>query len=357
MKLKMSEIAKNQSIRPVLMYLGSKARLAPKIIHYFPRHHTFVDVFGGSAAMLLAKPKSNVEVFYDFDSELVNFYKIIRDSASLKKLLRMLEFTLASRAEFQLSKEPSSDCVESARRFLVRNRQSFGGLGQRWSYSVEDALSGSSSTVRRWRAGIERLQPLHQRLQKIQVENLDFRDILRRYDSPDTLFYLDPPYLKSTRVAGGYSHELSDQDHAQLVQILLRIRGKAVVSGYGHEIYKPLEAAGWRRVDFDVIAFSSVHRSKRVESIWIKPDAVELPKVPDQRTGPAQPPKDNAAVGRAAAARQTHKLRTDKTEELIVKTIETLRLEKQKVTFISVASLTHISRQHLSRRYRYLFKK
>src|SRR5438445_7667049 len=186
---------------------GGKSKLAAKIIHHFPNHHTFIEVFGGSAAVLLAKKPSKVEVYNDINRELVNLFQVLRDSTRYRKLRRVLGNTRYARAEFLLAQQPSHDPVESARRFIVRHRQSRGGLGERWSYCVEDSRQGMSSAVARWWKGIEQLRLVHERFGDVQIECADWRKILTRYDRTETLFYLDPTYVASTRVAGGYCFE------------------------------------------------------------------------------------------------------------------------------------------------------
>ena len=106
----------------------------------------------------------------------------------------------------------------------------------------------------------------------------DWRQIIDAYDTQETVFYCDPPYHPSTRHRGGYAHELTAQDHEDLVQRLLSIRGTALLSGYAHPVFEPLEAAGWARVDWPVSA-SSVRRhghAERVESLWVHPRAARV---------------------------------------------------------------------------------
>src|ERR1017187_4330617 len=140
--------------------------------------------------------------------------------------------------------------AQRARRFLVRQRQSRGGLGKQWSFCVEDSKMSMASAVRRWRAGVERLPALHKRLSKVQIEQDDFRQILRRYDSSTTLFFLDPPYMPELRVGGRYALEMTKSDHREMEALLIGLKGFVVLSGYDHAPNEPLERAGWRRKEF-----------------------------------------------------------------------------------------------------------
>src|ERR1035441_2003843 len=147
----------SMGISSPITWHGGKAKISTKIIGYFPEHQTYVEPFGGSAAVLLAKQPSKVEVYNDLNGDLVNLFQVLRDGTLYRRLRRALDNTRYARAEFLLSQEPSDDPVESARRFIVRQRQSRGGLGERWSYCVGDSCGGMSSVVARWQAGIEGL--------------------------------------------------------------------------------------------------------------------------------------------------------------------------------------------------------
>lgn len=258
-------------MKPPITWLGNKARLAAKIISHFPKHQTYCEPFGGSAAVLLAKPPSPVEIYNDIDGDLVNFYRVIRDPGLFARFMIDIDATLYSRDEFALALQQTDDIIESARRFMVRQRQSHGGLGKTWSYSIGDSVSGISSSVRRWQSGIERLPGIHTRMRNVQIEHDDWQKVMQRFDGPDTLFYLDPPYIPDTRVSGTYAHELTYDDHRTLVDYLQTVKGMVVLSGYKHEIYTPLEDNGWLRYDYDVPAYVSDGRLRRVECIWLSP--------------------------------------------------------------------------------------
>jgi DNA adenine methylase len=217
-----------------ITWLGGKGRLASRIIKEFPAHHTYCEAFGGSASVLLHKSPSKVEILNDKDGRLWNLMKVIQDPELYPRLRSACESTLFSRAEFNLSMGTSNDPVENARRFMVRQRQSRGGLGKQWSFCVEDSKMSMASVVRRWRAGVERLPALHRRLRRVQIEMDDFRQVLRRYDSSNTLFFLDPPYLPELRVGGRYALEMTKRDHREMVALLIGLKGFVVLSGYDH---------------------------------------------------------------------------------------------------------------------------
>lgn len=344
------------SVKPPVTWFGGKSKLAPKIIKHFVQHQTYCEPFGGSAAVLLAKEPSKVEVYNDIDGDLVNLFRVLRDPVLFEQLRAGVGSTLYARAEFELAKEPTIDPVERARRFLVRQRQSHGGLGKTWSYCVEDSSLGMSSAVRRWHSGVERLPLIHKRLRSVQIEQDDWHAVMDRFDGPRTLFYLDPPYVPDTRVNGRYQHELNQDDHHQLVERLLTINGMVVLSGYAHEAYKPLEAAGWSRQDYDVPAYTSIGRERRVECLWLSPSlAAIVPELPgSQESGQADLFACSIENMRKGAY-QTHQSRVESTEAKLANVIRDMRQSGKRVTISSVAAAADMSREHLGRKYRHLF--
>lgn len=258
-------------VKAPVTWFGSKSRHLHWLLPLFPQHQVFVDVFGGSGSVLLGKEPSPVEVWNDRDERLVNLFRVLRNETLSVKLQQQLELTPYSRQEFQdcRSSVLSSDPVENARRFVVSCRQSHGGIGGNWSYSKGSTASGISSPVRRYLAGVERLPEIVSRLRTVQVENLDWRDALIRYDGPDTLFYMDPPYVLHTRVRGSYLHDFDDKEHQELVRILPTLSGKVLLSGYESPLYAPLQNMGWEVIREPVIATTSRRRTERVECIWM----------------------------------------------------------------------------------------
>jgi DNA adenine methylase len=336
------------SVKPPITWFGGKARLATRIVKHFVRHQTYCEPFGGSAAVLLEKEPSNVEVYNDIDGDLVNLFQVLRDPILCDRLRTEAESTLYARAEFELAKEPTTEPVERARRFLVRQRQSHGGLGKRWSYCIKDSAVGMSSVVRRWQLGLERLPLVHKRLKAVQIEQDDWRAVMQRFDGPHTLFYLDPPYVPNTRVNGGYCHELNQDDHYQLVEhLLMSVKGMVVLSGYAHEVYKPLEEAGWSREDYSMPAYTSSRRERRIECLWLSPLVAAISSDLPAHISPVE----NMRQG----AYQTHQIRVESTEAKLVNVIRDMKKSGERITISSVAAAANMSREHLGRKYRHLF--
>ena len=233
----------------------------------------FCDVYGGSAAVLMNVGPFPVETYNDIDSELVNFFQTLRNQGP--KLIRAIGLTPFSREELARACEPAADLtkLERARRFYVRARQTRTGLAQtssegRWAHCVLTSRAGMAGAVSRWLGSVEGLAEIAQRLQRVQIENAPAVDVIRRYDTDDTVFYLDPPYVHSVRGdASAYGFEMTDEEHTELSEVLHTVRGRAVLSGYRTDLYDDLYA-DWRREDAPERVCHSVRRPRR-ESAWM----------------------------------------------------------------------------------------
>lgn len=281
---------RSSTARSPFPWFGGKQKLADDIIARFPAHEVYVEVFGGGASVLLSKPPSKLDVYNDLDDGLVNFFRCLRDEP--ERLVPLLELTPYSRREWQEARETwwtIDDPIERARRWYVVASQSFGamvakdrhpngerGHGRGWGGERLGRmhLNRAASTANR----IDHVWKFVRRMRLVQIEHLDWQACIDRYDHADCLFYLDPPYVPATRRAGGYQHELTEDDHRDLVERCLSLEGIAVVSGYSHPIYERLAEHGWSRAEFNVwstAAQRSVDRARdrRLEVIWASPRA------------------------------------------------------------------------------------
>ena len=233
----------------------------------------FCDVYGGSAAVLINREPAPVETYTDLDSELVNFFAVLRDEP--QALIQQIGLTPFSREELARAcqAEPSLPAIERARRFYIRARQTRTGLAQtssegRWAHCVLTSRAGMAGAVSRWLGAVEGLPEIAQRLQRVQIENAPALEVIRRYDTPSTLFYLDPPYVHASRGdASAYGHEMTDEDHRDLAALLHGIRGRAVLSGYRCDLYDDLFGR-WHRVDAHEKLCNSSKRARQ-ESLWM----------------------------------------------------------------------------------------
>jgi len=256
---------KNKKLRSPIKWFGGKSMMASKLLPLIPPHHTYVEVFGGGASLLFAKEPSPVEVYNDIDEGLVNFFRVLRDPAKFHYLFAKCALTPYSRAEHVRclkTWEENEDDIEKAYRWFVAARMSFGGMfGTSWGFVRKTSTNNMAQCCSSWLGILRNFGDIHIRVMRVQIDCLDWRKVLDNYDDEDTFFYLDPPYLQATRRSGEYKHELTETDHHELVERLLVLKGKAMLSGYPNEVYKPLEDAGWERIEFDTVC-SAVGRTR-----------------------------------------------------------------------------------------------
>lgn len=240
-------------------WYGGKEALAPLLCSLLPRHEVYCEVFGGSGALLFAKPPSRLEVFNDLDSGVVNFFRVLRNPEQVQELQRLLSLTPYAREEYYAclkSWQAAPDPVEQARQWYVGVMQSMNSSIRNtgWSYTKAPA----SNPARSWRKTIARLDRCAARLAEVEIDHRDFEQILQVYDSPTTCFYLDPPYLAETRRKGYcYHQEMSLADHERLLARIVQLQGMVLLSGYAHPLY--LEAlAAWKCLQVQTRCSSAV---------------------------------------------------------------------------------------------------
>lgn len=258
--------------RPILRYHGGKWKMAETIISYLPSHRVYVEPFGGAASVLLRKPRSYAEVYNDLDGEVVNLFRVVRQDS--RRLARELALTPFARDEYRESFESVEDPLDMARRTVIRSFMGFGSNAiNRTVKSGFRANSNRSGTTpaHDWANYPRNLRFLTRRLRGVIIENRPAIEIIRQHDSPETLFYLDPPYVHSTRALDvmhgnhGYAHEMTDAEHEGLAAILERIQGMAILSGYRSELYDRLYGH-WERIEFAALADGA---AKRTEVLWM----------------------------------------------------------------------------------------
>lgn len=261
--------------RPALRYHGGKWVLAPWIIEHLPAgHECYVEPFGGAASVLLRKRPSPIEVYNDLDGEVVNFFRVLRDRT--EELVRAVALTPYAREEQQEAYQVEGiDDLERARRFFVLAWQSRGANRGNWRtgwrYMRTLTLRGQTPTDD-WRDA-ERLFEVAARWREVCIEHDDAVAVIERFDAPGTLFYCDPPYVRSSRSMrwgeNAYRHEMTDDDHRRLAESLTTAAGMVVISGYRSALYDELYA-GWSRVERTTNTDGKAgHPGRAVECLWL----------------------------------------------------------------------------------------
>ncbi|MBC6308139.1 DNA adenine methylase [Listeria sp. FSL L7-1582] len=256
-------------MKRILNYPGSKWSMAKWIIDHMPRHEVYLEPYFGSGAIFFNKPVSRIETVNDLDSRIVNLFEVIRNKP--EELCKAIDYTPLSREEHQKSYIDEGDDVERARRFLVRCWQSIGAktsdrTGWRSSINVNGTKAYEWSTLS------TRIMPIAERLKYAQIENQPACKLIQRYDSPNALIYADPPYPMETRAnKRHYAHEMSNDDHVDLLEVLRDHSGYVILSSYENELYNKM-LPNWIKEHKVVNAESG---AKREEVLYINPTAAQ----------------------------------------------------------------------------------
>lgn len=262
---------------PLLRYFGGKFRLAPWIISHFPKHEIYVEPFGGAGSVLLQKPRVGNEVYNDLDSEVVNLFRVLRHPTLSKQLIKSVSLTPFHRTEYFNAGEISKDPLEQARRLLVRSFMSFSSTGHikgctGFSGSTRKGLTNDATV---WAKIPDNIACVAQRLKGVIIENVPAIDLLAKHDSPKTLFYLDPPYVHSTRASTNvYAHEMQVSEHEYLLNSIKKLSGSVVISGYDCELYND-HLSAWQKFNSRSRAAGQKGQVIRNECIWVKGDSYE----------------------------------------------------------------------------------
>ena len=256
-------------ITRVVPWYGSKASLTDWIIPFFPEHKVYVEPFGGGANVLLNKKPCEFEVYNDLDSNLVNFFRVLRNNSD--ELIRLIELTPYSREEYLNAFEPTDCPIEATRRFYVRCWQGRGGKGKSnqqggW-FCMSTCVGGKGgNNMTKWN-NINNVRNVTLRIRNTYLEHDDAFKIIPRFDSKDTLFYIDPPYC-SDKLSRKYNHQLSQDDQVKLAELLHNVQGYVVLSGFDSDLYQELYG-DWHKETKEVL---TRRKGKRTECLWLSPN-------------------------------------------------------------------------------------
>lgn len=256
--------------RPPVPYFGGKISLAPQIAELLPAHGHYVEPYGGSLAVLLAKPPAPHETVNDLDRRLIAFWRVLRDRP--QDLERVCALTPHARAEYEACDQPAEDELEAARRVFVQLTQGRGRMLRETGWRRYVATGGSRTGMPAYLNGyVGRIAAAAQRLAHVSIECAPALEMVERYGStPDALLYVDPPYLGSARASdrSRYVHEMaSEPEHRALAEALRRARAAVVVSGYPCDLYDEL-FAGWDRLSFAASTGHGGAVRNRTEVLW-----------------------------------------------------------------------------------------
>jgi len=228
-----------------------------------PPHKVYLEPFFGSGAVFFNKPAVGIETINDLDGDVVNLFKVLRDYP--QQLANMLILTPWAREEYFSSYESTNDEVERARRFLVRCWQAFAtrtGYRTGWRHSA----SGLAPNMpEQWAKVPDRVFQVADRLKHAQIECMDALELIKKHNSETVLIYADPPYVLNTRNNGIYKHEMTNEQHMELLGILKNHSGPVIISGYESELYNDI-LKDWQLIKKQ--AATEAGQSK-TEVLWI----------------------------------------------------------------------------------------
>lgn len=273
-------IVREGFVRGPMTYAGSKYDSLKFIMDKIPYRKVFVDVFGGGGTVTLNRKPSKLDVFNDRHSGITAFYKCIQNREKLDRLIEILEHLPHSRemhSTFMKEWGDEEDDVMRAAKFYYVVQVSFGGLCRTYGRAVDPK---SASQVQKARSNIKHFDYIHQRFKDVQIENLDWRMMFKDYDSADTVFYLDPPYVGCNI----YDFRMSNAEHEEMCHRAFECEGFVALSGYENKIYDKFK---WDEIyEFDLFnkvaaqAFQETNnmvgkelthgRGNRKEVLWIK---------------------------------------------------------------------------------------
>jgi DNA adenine methylase len=280
-------------MKKAIKWHGGKHYLAPKIIAEMPPHLHYVEpYFGGGAVLFTRDPNKNwyegspnynglashagsSEIINDANSELVNFWRVIQNRDLFKIFNEEVRLHLLARATWEWSFEPCSLPTDRAVKFYIRYRMSRQGLGKDFVTPVRSRTRGGrSDPANAYWNSVEGLVEIHERLQGVIIECMDAVKFIQREDSPYSLMYLDPPYVKSTRKSSSAygEFEMTDEEHVVLLETLASLKAKFILSGYQNEMYEEKSKLhGWRKkiIHIDNKASSLEVKEKKQECLWM----------------------------------------------------------------------------------------
>jgi DNA adenine methylase len=271
----------NKKLIPFGWYGGKFSHLE-WLLPLLPPCHHYCEPFAGSGAVLINRDPSPIETYNDIDGEVVNFFRILREQKD--DLIKAIGLTPFSREEFAVActLDPDLSGLERARRFYIRARQVRTGLAQkaslgRWANCKMTSRRGMSGVISRWLGGVEALAEIADRLIRVQIENRPATEVIRLYDSPETLFYCDPPYVHESRGdPNAYGNEMTNKEHEELADLLNSVKGMVALSNYDCALMNKLYLKGkWIK---NIAKPKVIHSTKgtRVEVLWTNYDPREF---------------------------------------------------------------------------------
>jgi DNA adenine methylase len=279
---------KAPKITPPLKTHGGKHYQAGRIVAMMPRHLHYVEPYAGGLNVLLARDPADrrlwkadtsdqrgvSEVANDLNGPLMNFWRVLRGEDTFPRFLRQVQAIPLSRAEWEAAHAHryGEDPVADAVAFFVLARQSLAGRMKGFTPITKNRTRrGMNGNASEWLSAVYGLPAVHARLIRVVLENRPALEVIQKHDGEGTLFYLDPPYLHSTRTAKKVygQFEMTEADHRELLGVLTGCKGQVILSGYPNDLYDRA-LAGWSRYAKDIAnhAAGGATKGRETEVLW-----------------------------------------------------------------------------------------
>lgn len=245
----------------LLKYPGGKWRIADWIISQFPAHKVYLEPFFGGGGVFFNKRPSYIETINDINGDIVNLFRVCRERPA--ELAAALALTPWAREEYINCYEIEGDDVERARRIVVRHHQSYGTTNSNLNTWKNSQTFNSPRCPQSWAALPETVFKVCERLKEAQIENTSALTLIERYNSPETLIYIDPPYLQSLRKRNMYKYEMTDKQHVELLELIQQSKSKICLSAYDNELYNDY-LKGWYTDEKKTTAQNGLPRTEKL---------------------------------------------------------------------------------------------
>lgn len=256
-------------MRAVLRYPGSKWNIARQLVELIPPHHSYVEPYFGSGAILFTKTPSDIETVNDLDSDVTNLFRCIQQDS--ERLARLVMTTPFSREEYNQQFDSNfsgyATRYKRAAGFLIKCWQGHGFRTNGYKVGWKNDVVGREKAYALWNwyRLPEWIIEITERLRNVQIENRPALEVIQRFNYENVFQYIDPPYLLSVRAGKQYKHEMPDDEHEKMLKTILQNKAKIMISGYASEMYDEY-LKKWNRMEFRSCA---EHASKRTEVVWM----------------------------------------------------------------------------------------
>lgn len=263
-------------MKAVFKYPGSKWSIANWIINFFPEHHSYLEPFLGSGAVLMNKPRSNIETVNDLDGDVVNLFEWIKKDP--ERLAREIYYTPYARQVYEeaFDRIPQNGLYKAVNFYIRLNiGHGFRTNGEKVGWKNDVQGREKAYAAKDWCELPEKIIQVAERLRGVQIECKPAVELIPRFNYKNVLLYCDPPYVLDTRHGKQHKHEMEDNDHEELLSVLQNHKGPVLISGYESELYEHY-LKGWHKEH--TTCYSQVG-TKKNEVLWMNFEPVEQLKL------------------------------------------------------------------------------